>query len=193
MSARTDEKKAPRYSRRQFLTRLGVGTAVASSTGLLGGYTAEALESLTERMRHEASRADRFGRIFERLRPFAEPSTRLTAALLDIGRPGGVLDANDDLAAGPLQLLINPALSANNPNNPNHTTGTTFMGQFMDHDMTFDQTSRLGVPTRPERSENTRTPVFDLDTVYGGGPFRSPHLYETPGPGEVPGGERGPV
>jgi hypothetical protein len=178
MSVRTDDRKTPRYSRRQFLTRLGIGTAVAGSTGFFGGYTAEAVQTLTERIRHEASRSDRFGRIFPRLRPFAEPSTRLTAALLDIGKPGGVLDANDDLTAGPLQLLINPALQVNNPNNPNHTAGTTFMGQFMDHDMTFDQTSRLGVPTRPERSENTRTPVFDLDSVYGGGPLRSPHLYQ---------------
>ena len=52
------------------------------------------------------------------------------------------------------------------------------MGQFMDHDMTFDLTSRLGVPAVPERSENTRTPAFDLDSVYGGGPFRSPNLYD---------------
>ena len=129
-------------------------------------------------MRHEANRADRFGRIFPRLRPFAEPSPRLIAALLDIGKPGGVLDARDRLEAGPVALFEDAALSANNPNNPNHTAGTTFMGQFMDHDMTFDVRSRLGVPTDPERSENARTPAFDLDPVYGGGPFRSPHLYE---------------
>jgi hypothetical protein len=33
------------------------------------------------------------------------------------------------------------------------------------------------VPTRPERSPNARTPTFDLDTVYGGGPTVSPQLY----------------
>jgi hypothetical protein len=35
--------------------------------------------------------------------------------------------------------------------------------------MTFDATSRLGEPTQPERARNTRTPAFDLDSVYGGG------------------------
>ncbi len=170
--------KSPRYSRRQFLSRVGVGTAVAGTAGLFGGYTAEALQAVTNRVREEATRADRFGRIFPRLRPFAEPSPRLIAALLDIGKPGGILDANDPLTAGPVALIENLALSANNPNNPNHTFGTTFMGQFMDHDMTFDPTSRLGVPTVPERSENARTPSLDLDPVYAGGPFRSPNLYE---------------
>ena len=52
------------------------------------------------------------------------------------------------------------------------------MAQFMDHDMTFDLQSRLGVPTDPEDSPNERTPNFDLDTVYGGGPARSPDLYD---------------
>ena len=44
--------------------------------------------------------------------------------------------------------------------------------------MTFDTTSRLGVPTRPERSPNTRTPALDLDSVYGGGPTADPQLYD---------------
>ena len=79
--------------------------------------------------------------------------------------------------AGPVALIVDPALSVNNPNNPAHTAGTTFMGQFMDHDMTFDLTSRLGVPTEPEDSVNTRTPALDLDSVYGGGPSDDPELY----------------
>ena len=44
------------------------------------------------------------------------------------------------------------------------------MGQFLDHDMTFDLHSRLGVRAEPEDSPNKRTPAFDLDSVYGGGP-----------------------
>ena len=58
------------------------------------------------------------------------------------------------------------------------TAGVTFMAQFMDHDMTFDLQSKLGVPTDPEDSPNERTPNFDLDTVYGGGPARNPDLYD---------------
>ncbi|HKQ14772.1 MAG TPA: heme peroxidase family protein, partial [Steroidobacteraceae bacterium] len=61
--------------------------------------------------------------------------------------------------------------------NPTHTAGTTFFGQFIDHDVTFDLGSRLGEPTRPEDSTNSRSPALDLDSVYGGGPVRSPQLY----------------
>jgi hypothetical protein len=65
----------------------------------------------------------------------------------------------------------------NNPNNPSHTAGTTFIGQFLDHDMTFDLTSRLAVVTEPLASPNERTPAFDLDSVYGGGPMVDQELY----------------
>src|SRR4051812_10302110 len=61
---------------------------------------------------------DHFGRLFPSLLPFAEPSRKLTAALLEFGAPGGLLDARDDLAAGPAALILDPALSLNNPNNP---------------------------------------------------------------------------
>ena len=54
----------------------------------------------------------------------------------------------------------------------------TFFGQFLDHDMTFDTTSQLGVPTRPERAPNARTPGLDLDSVYGRGPMEDVQLYE---------------
>jgi hypothetical protein len=96
----------------------------------------------------------------------------------DIGKPAGVLDANDDLSVGPVLLITDPAQSLRNPDNPTHTAGTTFMGQFMDHDMSFDVGSRLGVPTPPETATNGRTPAFDLNSVYGGGPVVSPQLYE---------------
>lgn len=52
------------------------------------------------------------------------------------------------------------------------------MGQFMDHDMTFDLASPLGRPASPEQSPNGRTPSFDLDSVYGAGPVGSPQLYD---------------
>jgi hypothetical protein len=68
-----------------------------------------------------------------------------------------------------------------NPNNFTHTAGVTFMGQFMDHDMTFDVTSQLGVVRQPTSSLNARTPRFDLDSVYGGGPTVNPMLYRSDG------------
>jgi hypothetical protein len=118
-----------------------------------------------------------FGRMFPSLPPFAPADDRARAALLDMGRAGGLMDAQDDLAAGPVRLITDLALSANNPNNNTHTAGTTFMGQFLDHDMTFDTTSPLGVPTPPEQIANARTPSFDLDSVYGAGPTGSRQLY----------------
>jgi Animal haem peroxidase len=119
-----------------------------------------------------------FGRIFPTLPPFAPASDAIKAALLDIGKPGGVLDAKDDLSQGPAALITDPALSVKNPNNVTHTAGTTFMGQFMDHDMTFDATSPLGQPTDPTTARNSRTAAFDLDSVYGLGPLGIPHLYD---------------
>jgi len=124
------------------------------------------------------NRPDRFGRLFPHLPPFAEVSDSVVQALLEIGRPGGMMDAKDALERGPADLILDPALSANNPNNPTHTAGTTFFGQFMDHDMTFDAGSALGVPADPNRSRNSRVPVFDLDSVYGKGPIASLQLYD---------------
>ncbi|GAB3407298.1 heme peroxidase family protein [Flindersiella endophytica] len=116
--------------------------------------------------------------MFPDLPSFVEANDRNRAALMDMGRPGGLLDAQDNLGAGPVQLIADPNLSLNNPDNTTHTAGTTFVGQFLDHDLTFDTTSPLGVPTVPESSPNSRTPAFDLDSVYGGGPTASPNLYD---------------
>jgi hypothetical protein len=65
------------------------------------------------------------------------------------------------------------------------TAGSTFVGQFIDHDITFDQTSQLGVPQNPVSSPNTRTPALDLDSVFGGGPGMRPDLYVTNPDGSV--------
>jgi hypothetical protein len=152
--------------RRMFLAAVGTGALTAATSRLV---PAQAFAQ--SRTRHFVLREDRFGRIFPDLPPFFTGVTdALKAAMVDIGKPGGLLDAKDNLPAGPVELIVDPGLSANNPNNPTHTAGTTFMGQFMDHDMTFDLSSRLGVPTEPGTSANSRTPAFDLDSVYGDGP-----------------------
>jgi len=168
-------KQSDQLSRRKFLGALGAGAMASSASSLLASHAAHAQQS---RPRAFVIREDRFGRMFPGLRPFAESNPRLLATLREIGKPGGILDAADDLAAGPIALIVDPALSANNPNNPTHTAGTTFMGQFLDHDVTFDLTSRLGKPTEPTDSPNARTPAYDLDSLYGGGPLADPELYE---------------
>ncbi len=156
-------------SRRSFLGALGSGLALGGSS-LLGMREAHAQRFVL--------REENLGRMFPTLDPFFDrASDALSRALMEIGKRGGVMDARDNLAAGPIALITDANLNLNNPNNPTHTAGTTFMGQFMDHDMTFDQTSALGEATEPEDSPNTRSPALDLDSVYLGGPRRSPQLY----------------
>ncbi|MGI9645862.1 MAG: peroxidase family protein, partial [Ilumatobacteraceae bacterium] len=65
-----------------------------------------------------------------------------------------------------------------NRDNPTNTAGVTFMGQFLDHDITRDAGSRLGRPQSVRRSTNLRSARLDLDSVYGGGPGDSPELYD---------------
>jgi hypothetical protein len=132
--------------------------------------------------------------MFPSLPPFAEATDTVRAALLEVGTVGGILDAGDHLAAGPKRLIVDPTVNGNptatneygtNPDNPTMTAGSTFVGQFVDHDITFDQTSQLGVPQNPLNSPNTRTPALDLDSVFGGGPAMRPDLYAPNSDGSV--------
>jgi Animal haem peroxidase len=175
------EKSLSRFTRRRFLGKLGAtaaGTAVALRIDSLLGVTAEAKPLASGLPAFPGA----FGRLFPTLPPFAAESDALKAALADIGKPGGLLDAKDDLSQGPAALITNPALSINNPDNVTHTAGTHFMGQFMDHDMTFDASSPLGQPTDPTVTRNFRSATFDLDSLYGLGPIGSPHLYDPEDP-----------
>ena len=154
-------------SRRELLRAIGTGAVALGMPSALAVRAAHG----AQQQRRFVIQEDRFGRISPQLPPFAAPSSKLEAALLEIGKPGGLLDAKDNLAAGPVALIVDPALNVNNPNNDGHTAGATFVGQFMDHDMTFDLTSRLGLATDPAASPNSRTPALDLDVIYGGGPI----------------------
>jgi len=66
------------------------------------------------------------------------------------------------------------------PHSENHAipAGYTYLGQFVDHDLTFDPISQLGRDNDPRTLVNFRTPRFDLDSVYGSGPADQPFLYE---------------
>jgi hypothetical protein len=48
----------------------------------------------------------------------------LASSLVALAAPGGLLDAQDQLSAGPVKLITDPSLSVNNPDNPSHTAGT---------------------------------------------------------------------
>ncbi len=105
----------------------------------------------------------RFGRLFPWLRPFAPDTPAVRNALMELGKATGIMDPGPD----------------NNPNNPAIPAGFTFLGQFIDHDLTFDPTSSLERQADPESIENFRTPAFELDNVYGAGPAASPFLYDS--------------
>ena len=173
----TPAERDGRISRRKLLAGAAAGAVTASQAGLGTAVAGKRHPHGRHPAAAVVERPDRFGRIF-RLPAFAQASPALEAALLEIGKPGGILDAHDDLTRSPKDLIVDLSLSANNPNNPNHTAGVTFVGQFMDHDMTFDSGSPLGQKTRPESATNSRTPSFDLDSVYGAGPIAQPSLYD---------------
>lgn len=58
--------------------------------------------------------------------------------------------------------------------------GYTFLGQFIDHDITLAVGGDLNGEQSETRLRNLRTPELDLDSVYGAGPMLSPHLYDLP-------------
>ena len=97
-----------------------------------------------------------FGRMFPDLEPLAVDD----AALQELA------DAMTD---------ADPASTAGN--NANIPAGFTYLGQFVDHDVTLDLTAIGEKESDPTAVENFRTPALDLDSVYGLGPDGSRHLY----------------
>jgi hypothetical protein len=62
--------------------------------------------------------------------------------------------------------------------------GFTYLGQFIDHDLTFDKTSvMLGAFVTPAQLVQARSPSLDLDSLYGAGPQDpgSAQFYEADG------------
>jgi hypothetical protein len=120
-----------------------------------------------------------FGRLFPRLPAFASDSPEVRENLIELGKRGGIMDAEDPPPpANPLLPRLDDPEGKRNPNNPDHTAGLTFLGQFLDHDLTFDPTSSLQKQIDPTTVANFRTPAFELDSVYGSGRRANPHLYD---------------
>ena len=60
----------------------------------------------------------------------------------------------------------------------------TYLGQFIDHDLTFDPISHLRETLNRARLRalvDFRTPRFDLDNLYGRGPDDQPYMYKKDG------------
>ncbi len=185
MSKVEEKRERSRYSRRGFLKRAGAGAGAVALGGGVAGAFSRPVKAARARSLFASTTSQTFGRLFPKLEAFAPVSDGVTKSLLALGAQGGLLDAKDQLSAGPVALITNPALSVNNRDNPTHTAGTHFVGQFVDHDITFDTSSTLGQTTDPFTSPNGRTPVLDLDSVYGNGPTGSSALYNSADPAKL--------
>ncbi len=88
--------------------------------------------------------------------------------------------ARHDHGRPPIQVIANKdhndALSENP--NPLLTSGFTFVGQFVDHDITFDTTTLDQQQSDPYATTNFRVPRYDLDSIYGLGPSKHPQFYD---------------
>lgn len=98
----------------------------------------------------------RFGRMFPQLEPFLPD------------------DAALDALAATMKEGVHGATSDDNKNIP---AGYTYLGQFVDHDITFDTTTMPEQPVDPQAVHNFRTPKLELDSLYGIGPGGQPYLY----------------
>jgi hypothetical protein len=87
----------------------------------------------------------------------------------------GELDALVRLLAERQGVTLNSAIPA----------GFTYIGQFIDHDITFDPTPFAASRRDPAALRNFRTPRLDLDSVYGLGPEIQPYLYDRDAPGKL--------
>ncbi len=69
--------------------------------------------------------------------------------------------------------------------NPDIPSGYTYLGQFVDHDITFDPVSSLDRVNDPDALNTFRTPRFDLDSLSGRGQADSPYLYDQEDPASL--------
>jgi hypothetical protein len=75
------------------------------------------------------------------------------------------------------QLVAWMGSDANESGGSSIAAGFTYLGQFIDHDITFDPTPPTS-HSDPHALINFRTPRLDLDSVYGSGRIVQPFLYD---------------
>jgi hypothetical protein len=109
----------------------------------------------------------RFGRMFRTLYPARHNEKDLMAL-------GAAMVAE-------VEEVPTPETETDEEENQGIDAGYTYLGQFIDHDITFDPASSLQKQNDPNALEDFRTPRFDLDNVYGRGPDDQPYLYDEDG------------
>jgi hypothetical protein len=100
----------------------------------------------------------RFGTMFKSLPAYSPPDALLDDLASTMVEP----NTSDDFLATSSRLFA----------------GFTFIGQFLDHDITLDTTPLDQQAADPDATVNFRTPRYDLDSVYGRGPAQDPQLYD---------------
>ena len=90
---------------------------------------------------------------------------------------------SDDLLSGLAAKMLDPGTP--DRNNPDIPAGFTFLGQFIDHDMTLDTTPLSKQQQDPQATTNFSSARFDLRTVYGKGPQDQPELYDPGNPAKL--------
>jgi hypothetical protein len=106
----------------------------------------------------------RFGRMLPEL---STPLVVPDAALVELGL--AMVDGKPGPDGKPLAVSID---------NENIPAGYTYLGQFIDHDITLDTTTLTEMADDPTAVSNFRTPALELDSVYGFGPRAQPSLYD---------------
>jgi len=101
------------------------------------------------------SKEGRYGLLFKGAEKFSPPDELLLALARQMAEPGDAVLDNPDIPAG-----------------------FTFLGQFIDHDMTQDRTPMPEQEIDPLALTNFATPRFDLDSLYGRGRDADPQIYE---------------
>ena len=84
----------------------------------------------------------------------------------------------------PNRLKLSALMAAGGGETSEIPSGFTYLGQFIDHDLTFDKTNvMLGTQINPSVLLQARSPSLDLDSLYGAGPQdpESAKFYEADG------------
>src|SRR5438105_7452908 len=117
----------------------------------------------------------RFGRMFRSL-PSAEWPKK---ALLDLGlaMTADPEHLDTDKNAPTAAFEADDKRIQDDEENVAIAAGYTYLGQFIDHDITFDPASSLQQQNDPDALIDFRTPRLDLDSLYGRGPGDQPWMY----------------
>lgn len=149
----------------------------------MSGHGSRPLRGL-ESTAQSSTKTGKFGRMFRWLAPGFAPSNvkqeQDIETLLKGLAPLMVSNEFNDRVDQENEPTPDQDITTPEPEDENRTipAGYTYLGQFIDHDITFDPASSLQQQNDPDALEDFRTPRLDLDSVYGRGPDDQPYLYD---------------